>query len=520
MSDKKYVTYEEYGAVGDGVHDDWEAIRDAHNFANERRTEGYAVKGKAGATYYIRDITKPTFIMTDVDWTDVSFTIDNRGMTKGCERCCRIFHVAPEFVRYSLSEEEIDEIFPGRKIDKDNLTRVNWKYGHSAMLIIFNKNNLQYRRMSGGMPAGGGAQMEIISVDKDGYVAKDTPCLFDYDDITGVQMVSTEDTPITIRGGKFTSIANDLPQYENFYIARGFGIKRSNTRIIGLEHYIVGELDGLTPDTRGASSSGFIFFEDCQNVSLEDAVLTGHRYYGFAGTYDFQGCLVNRVTLKNCKQSNFYMEDGRPSMHGNVYWGIGGTSYCKNMVYDGCMLSRFDAHAGVYNGKILNCTMNAIEIIGGGEMLIENTTFVLSRTCLIDLRTDYGSTWNGNITIKDCKVQNFNPKKTTILRGTWVNGYYGYDCHMPNLTVDNLVFDNVEAVDIMSVEVSPKWPEKRYDTLSAPTFKDGEKNENPYVPFDYVTVKNNNAGHLFRLYNAPYFDNVKLSGVERYDEEN
>ena len=53
-------------------------------------------------------------------------------------------------------------------------------------------------------------------------------------------------------------------------------------------------------------------------------------------------------------------------MDGDVYWGIAGSSYCKNMTYDGCMLSRFDAHAGIYNGKIINSTINAVEIIGGG----------------------------------------------------------------------------------------------------------------------------------------------------------
>ena len=32
---RKYVTYEEYGAVGDGIHDDQEAIIAAHKAANE-----------------------------------------------------------------------------------------------------------------------------------------------------------------------------------------------------------------------------------------------------------------------------------------------------------------------------------------------------------------------------------------------------------------------------------------------------------------------------------------------------
>ena len=52
MSDKKYVTYEEFGAVGDGVTEDFEAIKKAHDYANK---EGLPVKAREGATYYIHN---------------------------------------------------------------------------------------------------------------------------------------------------------------------------------------------------------------------------------------------------------------------------------------------------------------------------------------------------------------------------------------------------------------------------------------------------------------------------------
>jgi hypothetical protein len=205
-------------------------------------------------------------------------------------------------------------------------------------------------------------------------------------------------------------------------------------------------------------------------------------------------------------------------MHGNEYWGIGGTSYCKNMVYDGCMLSRFDAHAGVYNGKILNSTINAIEIIGGGEMLIENTEFVLSRPLLIDLRTDYGSTWCGDVTIRNCTVKNFKPENTSILRGTWVNGNYGYTAHIPSVTVDNLVFDNVEKVKIMDVQVPRAIPEYKGYSLQNEILENGVKNENPYIPPKFVKIMNNNEGYVYYLPNVPHFKDVVLDGCVLLDE--
>ncbi|MBQ1634347.1 MAG: hypothetical protein II050_06635, partial [Bacteroidaceae bacterium] len=43
---RKYVTYEEYGAVGDGVHDDQAAIIAAHKAANELGLPVRATDGK------------------------------------------------------------------------------------------------------------------------------------------------------------------------------------------------------------------------------------------------------------------------------------------------------------------------------------------------------------------------------------------------------------------------------------------------------------------------------------------
>ena len=35
MSEKKFVTYEQFGAIGDGKNNDFPAIFAAHNYANE-----------------------------------------------------------------------------------------------------------------------------------------------------------------------------------------------------------------------------------------------------------------------------------------------------------------------------------------------------------------------------------------------------------------------------------------------------------------------------------------------------
>lgn len=63
--DGKFITYEEFGAVGDGKHDDQNAIIAAHDAANKM---GLPVKATDGKTYYIGKGKKPAIIKTDTDW--------------------------------------------------------------------------------------------------------------------------------------------------------------------------------------------------------------------------------------------------------------------------------------------------------------------------------------------------------------------------------------------------------------------------------------------------------------------
>ena len=49
---QNYVTYEQFGAVGDGVSEDFAAIYAAHEYANAKRLP---VKAREGAKYYIHN---------------------------------------------------------------------------------------------------------------------------------------------------------------------------------------------------------------------------------------------------------------------------------------------------------------------------------------------------------------------------------------------------------------------------------------------------------------------------------
>ena len=73
----RWITYEKYGAKGDGVTDDLDAIVAAHEAANAK---GLPVKAKDGATYYIGGAKKSAVIRTDTDFGKASFIIDDTSL--------------------------------------------------------------------------------------------------------------------------------------------------------------------------------------------------------------------------------------------------------------------------------------------------------------------------------------------------------------------------------------------------------------------------------------------------------
>ena len=84
-----FVTYEEFGAAGDGKTDDQSAIVAAHAAANQKRLP---VKAGDGKTYYIGRGAKVAVIKTDVDFGTAKFVIDDRELDN---IRAPIFHVEP-----------------------------------------------------------------------------------------------------------------------------------------------------------------------------------------------------------------------------------------------------------------------------------------------------------------------------------------------------------------------------------------------------------------------------------------
>jgi hypothetical protein len=147
----------------------------------------------------------------------------------------------------------------------------------------------------------------------------------------------------------------------------------------------------------------------------------------------------------------YAIKDGGSKSSFRMHWGIGGTNFCKNMVYDGCTLSRYDAHEGLYNGKIKDSTVNCISLTGNGLFEVENLRYFAEGTgygqnVLFILRSDYGCTWEGDIVADGVNAYVYTGTGVNIylLQHGYSNWYFGYNCVFPNMELRNLSFFDIK----------------------------------------------------------------------------
>lgn len=459
------VRYSSLGAKGDGKTDDMDAIAATHVIANRY---GLKVKADDNATYYIGGKARTAMILTDTDWGKATFILDD---TEVQNRNASVFMVASTQRPFKLQ---------GVSLLKKGQKKISAALPGPCLVTVVNSAVKQYIRF-GLNQNNGSSQTDIVAVDKDGNIDRNAPLIWDFDHITDITALPIDEKVLNITGGHFITIANKDESKYNYY-ARNIAIKRSNVVVDGIEHRTRGEED------HGAPYGGFIHISDCAYVTVKNTVLTGHRTYttiGNAGkpvqmgTYELTVDRSINVSFINCTQTN--------SIDDATYWGVLGSNFSKNLLYDHCVLSRFDAHQGVANATIRNSTLGhmGINAIGCGTLLIENST-VRSRS-FVNLRSDYGSTWQGDVIIRNCVFipAGGKPAVATLIGGSNSGQHdFGYVCYMPeHIMVDNLRIDDAAHPD--------KYNGPAIFANFNPDMKDASYQEKfPYVITKQVTLKN------------------------------
>ena len=111
-----------------------------------------------------------------------------------------------------------------------------------------------------------------------------------------------------------------------------------------------------------------------------------------------------------------------------------------------------------------------------GTALIENTT-VLSDS-FVDLRADYGSTWNGELIIRNCKFYPTGVKNNIVNAENSEDHDFGYTCYLPQrVEIDGFFVRSVGMNFVFSM-VNSKHLTSFYDA------------EYPVVPPQEITVNN------------------------------
>ena len=483
-----YVTYSEYGAVGDGSADDFDAIIKAHAAANKA---GLPVRAEAGATYYIGSTGKTAPIQTNTDWGDAKFIIDDSKITVD-NRNHHVFNVSSK-----LPSSRITSV----KTLKKNQEKLDLTLPRDSFIVVTDNTTMRYIRY-GANQNNGSVQTDVFVVDQTGNVDRNAPIIWNFGTISAMIAYPIDSELLTVKGGHFMTIANQAESRYTYY-TRGICITRSNVVVDGVQHTITGELD------HGSPYNAFISVSNCTDVTVQNCRFSGHKVYSTIGnagtsvtmgTYDIAVNKSTNVTFKNCEQIN--------DIHDTKLWGIIGTNYSKNLTFDTVKFSRFDAHMGVANATIKNSELGrqGINLIGSGVALIENTK--VHSTNFVNLRSDYGSTWEGEIIIRNCEFFPLSHGGALIGGSYYGQHNFGYTCYLPRkVTIDGLVIH-----DGGQAENSPG--PKIFASFNSAYTNEQYVEKFPYVLCEEVAIRNltTKSGKPLTISTNPFmFRNVKIT---------
>lgn len=372
-----YVTYDQFGAKGDGETDDYQYIKACHDYANENNIPVKAGKKK----YFISNVPNSIVVKTETDWNGAVFIIDegNVGELRGneFERNVNIFSVQ------SYKEPIIINNLTGINITKSTKKIPQLAGNGDCLVDVINKTKKQFIRKGENADAGY-YQTDQFRIDNEGNVLDEI--IWDFDYITSITLYPIDENNLKVGNALFISNENQINSA--IYLQKGIEVLRSNTIIENISHQVEEGFSYASP------TRGIIYPKNCCNIITKNIRLWSRRSQNGIASYDISFYKVINYIMDNVTDVK-YLDKKR--------WGCHTQNYTKNATVLNCTLSRYDAHKGVWNLTMRDTVLGqgGINLIGGGMGIFENITTHSGN--LINFRSDYGSNWHGRIRMKNIK---------------------------------------------------------------------------------------------------------------------
>ena len=152
------VCYNQFGAKGDGITDDYNSLSNTHVFAN---TNHYKVVANSKSTYYIKNFSHGIDIKTDVDWDKAKFIIDDSEVTP----TNNLNNIYLFLIERTTSEVDVTDLLYSVPIIKGQEYITELANNGECIVKISNSNKKIYIR-HGDNPNNGVNLFDIFRIDK------------------------------------------------------------------------------------------------------------------------------------------------------------------------------------------------------------------------------------------------------------------------------------------------------------------------------------------------------------------
>ena len=447
------VNYKMFGAVLDGVTDDTEAIRNAHDFANRN---GFSVEQHHGIIF----ITDEVVVKTSTDLSGAKMLL--KGDAKNATH---LYKIMPENEPINVTDFIQSEF-------RQNVTSIPSLSTYKYHLIKVESDEHFTKRYTTRPTPDTYTKQDSFFILRNGVIADGEVSLHDMTSGNLTVTAIPSETKLTFKAPTF------IWEFEDFSdTVIAVDIHRSNVDFIGGQLIIPNNSYIGQSSTHKEHVIGVQNAHDFKLVDFEAENITDGQSSGYIFNFDHvHGVIFDSVNLTSG-------------------WGATASKYIRNWKVFRSAVNRIDSHLGCGNVDVSNTSFTGqwgLTVgFGFGTIRLNSVQInyeesdnsdVLKR--VVGLGESYGHLYGGNIYIDDLEINVNVPNKKVYLLGArlvYDNQDYGsaYDLILPNLEARNIKVNGI-GVELIGYEI---------ENVSS-ALNDVSLNNRKIVMPDYVQLEN------------------------------